>query len=137
MGNSEIEEPNELFSYTKIFEQECPFYMSIGMSYDEFWYGDCWVASYYREAWKLKKQQLNEQFWLQGVYIYEALVDVAPILHAFTKKGTKPLPFPEKPYDLYNDSKQSKKKKKQEEENEKIRAELFLKQWVKDTAKRF
>ena len=137
MGNSEIEEPSELFSYTKIFEQECPFYMSIGMSYDEFWYGDCWVASYYREAWKLKKQQLNEQFWLQGVYIYEALVDVAPILHAFTKKGTKPLPFPEKPYDLYNDSKQSKKKKKQEEENEKIRAELFLKQWVKDTAKRF
>ena len=137
MGNSEIEEPNELFSYTKIFEQECPFYMSIGMSYDEFWYGDCWVASYYREAWKLKKQQLNEQFWLQGVYIYEALIDVAPILHAFTKKGTKPLPFPEKPYDLYNDSKQSKKKKKQEEENEKIRAELFLKQWVKDTAKRF
>ena len=137
MGNSEIEEPNELFSYTKIFEQECPFYMSIGMSYDEFWYGDCWVASYYREAWKLKKQQLNEQFWLQGVYIYEALIDVAPILHAFTKKGTKPLPFPEKPYDLYKDSEQSKKKKKQEEENEKIRAELFLKQWVKDTAKRF
>lgn len=137
MGNSEIEEPNKLFSYTEIFEQECPFYMSIGMSYDEFWYGDCWVASYYREAWKLKKQQLNEQFWLQGVYIYEALIDVAPILHAFTKKGTKPLPFPEKPYDLYKDSKQSKKKKQQEVENEKIRAELFLKQWVKDTAKRF
>lgn len=137
MGNSEIEEPNKLFSYTEIFEQECPFYMSIGMSYDEFWYGDCWVASYYRKAWKLKKEQLNEQFWLQGVYIYEALVDVAPILHAFTKNGTKPLPFPEKPYDLYKDSKQSKKKKKQEEENEKIRAELFLKQWVKDTAKRF
>ena len=137
MGNSEIEEPNKLFSYTEIFEQECPFYMSIGMSYDEFWYGDCWVASYYREAWKLKKQQLNEQFWLQGVYIYEALIDVAPILHAFTKKGTKPLPYPDKPYDFSKDKKQSKKEKKQEIENEKIRAELFLKQWVKDTAKRF
>lgn len=137
MGNSEIEEPNELFSYTKIFEQECPFYMSIGMSYDEFWYGDCWVASYYREAWKLKKQQLNEQFWLQGVYIYEALIDVAPILHAFTKKGTKPLPYPDKPYDLYKDAQKDEKKKQQEIENEKIRAELFLKQWVKDTAKRF
>ena len=63
MGNSEIEEPNKLFSYTEIFEQECPFYMSIGMSYDDFWYGDCWVESYYRKAWKLKKEQLTEQFW--------------------------------------------------------------------------
>lgn len=135
MGNSEIDKPNKLFSYTEIFEQECPFYMSIGMSYDEFWYGDCWVASYYRKAWKLKKEQENEKLWLQGVYIYEALLDVAPILHAFAKKGTKPLPFPDKPYDFTK--RKTEKEKEQEIENEKIRAELFLKQWVKDTAKRF
>lgn len=32
------------------------------------------------------------------MYIYEALCDVSPVLHAFAKKGTKPLSYSEKPY---------------------------------------
>ena len=34
------------------------------------------------------------------MYIYDALLRVAPILRAFAKKGTKPEPYPEEPYPL-------------------------------------
>ena len=37
---------------------------------------------------------------MQGMYIYEALCDVSPVLHAFAKAGTKPRPYPEKPYSI-------------------------------------
>ena len=30
--------------------------------------------------------------------LVEALCDVSPVLHAFAKKGTKPLPYSSKPY---------------------------------------
>ena len=32
------------------------------------------------------------------MYIYEALCDVSPVLHAFAKSGTKPNPYPDRPY---------------------------------------
>ena len=137
MGDS-LEEPNkenELTSYTKIFEETCPIYMSIGMSYEQFWYEDCWVAKAYLKAYKLKKEQLNEQFWLQGMYIYEALVDVSPILHAFSKKGTKPLEYPKEPYPLHK--KEEKKVTEQEQYIEREKAELFFKNWSKAVAKKF
>ena len=34
------------------------------------------------------------------MYIYEAICDASPILHAFAKKGTKPHPYADKPYAL-------------------------------------
>lgn len=36
--------------------------------------------------------------WLQGLYFYEALGDMAPVLRAFVKSGTKPRPYPSEPY---------------------------------------
>ena len=48
------------------------------------------------------EQEMQNQFaWLQGMYIYEALCDVSPVLHAFAKRGARPMPYAEKPYDLH------------------------------------
>ena len=68
------------------------------MSYDEYWYGDCYKAKYYRESYEIQIKHKDEEFWTQGMYIYDALCRVSPILHAFSKSGTKPLPYPTKPY---------------------------------------
>lgn len=134
MGDSSVEsnKEKELTSYSEIFEKSCPFFMAIGMTYQEFWYEDCWIAKSYLEAYKIKKEQLNEQFWLQGVYIYEALIDVSPILHAFCKKGTKPIPFPKEPYPLFK-----KENKEEEKAKEREKAEIFFKTWSKNVAKKF
>ena len=74
--------------------------MSIGMTYDEFWNRDVSLVGTYRKAAELRDRRRNQELWLQGMYIYEALCDVAPIFHAFAKKGTKPRPYPEHPYSL-------------------------------------
>ena len=68
------------------------------MSYDEFWNGDPWLAKAYRKAEQLKLERANQQLWLQGMYVYDAICCASPILHAFAKKGTKPVPFPKEPY---------------------------------------
>lgn len=38
--------------------------------------------------------------WLQGAYVYEAICRVSPVLHAFAKKGAKPMPYLSEPYAL-------------------------------------
>ena len=127
----------ESVSLTQIFEEQCPIYMSYGMTYDEFWYGSPYRAKFYREAKKLSIKQKDEELWMQGVYIYDALCRVSPILHAFSKSGTKPLPYPNKPYfsTIYDEN--NEENKKQEIENERLKAQVLFKRWAEDTAKRF
>lgn len=112
-------------------------YMSYGMTYDEFWYKSPYRAKFYLEAYKRKVKQQDEYMWVQGMYIYEALCKVSPVLHAFSKKGTKPLPYSEKPYLRDNDDLQSEEEKKKKEENERLLVKLHFKKWVKDTQKMF
>ena len=114
----------KLSSYTEVFEKQCPFFMSIGMSYQEFWYEDCWIANYYLKAYTIKKDQINEQLWLQGMYVFEAILCASPVLHAFSKKGTKPLPYAEKPFlmDKINPVEKTQEQIEREKENERLKA---------------
>ena len=99
-GGGEQNSSAPSFTYTEKFYELFPYYLSIGMTYEQYWNGDCTLPKYYRKADEIRNERRNEEFWLQGMYIYEALCDVSPILHAFAKKGTKPQPYSEKPYSL-------------------------------------
>jgi hypothetical protein len=88
------------FTYTEKFYEYFPYYLAIGMTPEQYWDGDCTLPKYYRKAEELRNEKRNQELWLQGMYIYEALCDVSPILHAFAKKGTKPAPYSAKPYAL-------------------------------------
>ena len=105
-------------TYTEQFYEVFPYYLSIGMTYDQFWNDDPELVKYYRKADELRNERLNQEMWLQGMYIYEALCDVSPILHAFAKKGTKPHPYSDRPYSLTE-----KAKERAEEEKAKVNAE--------------
>ena len=83
-----------------MFEEALPYYISIGMSPEQFWEGDPDLCIYYRKADELRLERENMKLWLQGHYIYEALCDVAPIYHTFAKRGTKPVPYPKEPYTI-------------------------------------
>lgn len=85
-------------TYTERFWEAFPFFLSIGMTAEQFWEQDCCLTKYYRKAFELQQDRKNEELWLQGMYIYEALGDVSPLLHAFAKPGTKAHPYPDKPY---------------------------------------
>ena len=127
----------EYISLTKTFEELCPIYMSYGMSYDEFWYGEAYRTKFYADSHKLKVKQKDEEMWIQGMYIYEALCKVSPILHAFSKKGTKPLPFSEKPYLFNSEQFKSEEEKEQEKKNAELIARLHFETWARETKKMF
>lgn len=127
----------ESISLTKIFEECCPIYMSYGMSFDEFWYDSPYKAKFYREAYDIQIKRKDEEFWMQGVYIYDAICDVAPILHAFSKPGTKPLPYMEKPLLSQMNKQETEEEKQQRLENERLVAQIHFDTWARETAKRF
>ena len=122
---------------TKLFEHECPYYMSYGMSYDEFWYGEPYLVKFYREAYKLKMRDDDVFMWKQGMYIYEALCDVSPILHAFSKKGAKPLQYRTRPMSEESNENKTEKEKEIEVKNEQLKARIFFENWARATKKRF
>lgn len=127
----------ESTSLTKLFEKACPIYMSFGMSYHDFWYGPAFMTTFYKDAHKLRLRQQDENNWMLGMYVYEAILDCSPILHAFSKKGAKPLPYAEKPY--LNDKLNEKTvaEKEQEIENERLKFMLQMNNWFRATKKRF
>ena len=88
------------FTYTEKFYELFPYYLSIGMTPEQYWDGDSTLVKYFRKAEELRNEKRNQEMWLQGMYFYEALCDVSPILHAFAKKGTKPVHYSSKPYAL-------------------------------------
>lgn len=108
--------------------------MSIGMSYEEFWHGDVWAATAYLEAHKIQQKQKNEWCWLQGMYIYDAVQ--TSMTNAFRKKGARPVKYPESSYPLFGEEK-TKEEVAQSEENERLKAELFFRNWARATAKSF
>lgn len=141
MGSSGLiteEKPKvESTSLTTFFEKTCPIYMSYGMSYNEFWHGAAYVVKFYREAYQLKLQQQDENNWMLGMYVYEAVLDCSPVLHAFSKKGTKPLPYTEKPF--LHDKLETKTEEQKEEEREAERLKFIIQMnnWFRATKKQF
>lgn len=106
--------------YTPIFKKLCPKYLAMGMTPDEYWNGEPELAKYYREAHTIRRDERNQELWLQGYYIYQALGAVAPIFNANSKKGTKASPYMESPIPLSNQAKEvdaEVKEKKQYELN--------------------
>lgn len=110
-----------LNSYTTTFYDQFPYYLSIGMTPEQYWDGDPALAKYYREADELRRKRRNEELWLQGMYIYDALCDVAPVLHSFAKRGTKPRPYPDHPYALTIREREDERKLREAREREKAR----------------
>lgn len=141
LGLNNPKEVEHLFLEQEL-NKYCPFYMSIGMTYDQYWYGDPTMARHFLKAYRMKeKREAEKQKWImweQGLYVYEAICDVAPILRAFSK-STKPLPYPSKPHNLDEDIEKQKDEemKKKKEELDKYRAQVFFTNWANATKKHF
>lgn len=93
------------------------------MTPSQFWDEDCQLARFYREAERHREDAFNRRAHLQGLYIYEALCDVSPILNAFAEKGTKAHPYPEQPYELTFKSEVSETQVEEEKSPEQIQME--------------
>lgn len=130
----------KLLSFSEIADEQCPHYMAIGVPRDEYWHGDYTQLADYREAHKIKLDMENYYACLQGAYVYDALCFVSPILHAFAKAGTKPIPYHKNPYGTNNSGQETSQKPaaKTEKEIQEIQAlnasarfASFMTQWNK------
>ena len=122
-------------SYTKTFYEVFPYYLLVGMTPEQYWDGDPSLTRYYRKADEMRQKRENEHMWLQGMYIYEALCDVSPILHAFAKRGVKPVPYPSRPYSLTN--KERDEERKLAEKKARDKAKRYMESMMAKTNKRF
>lgn len=93
---SELVSPASPLTFTEQFEAQCPFYLSIGMTYDEFWYGSADRVIYYRKAYKIKQKRNNDLAWLNGRYVYDALKAIVPALRGLSKDPVEQ--YLEEPY---------------------------------------
>lgn len=83
-----------------MFYEAFPYYLSIGMTYAQFWEMDPALVRHYRQADALRLERKNLELWLQGRYVYDAVCCASPLLQAFAEKGTKALPYTKEPYPL-------------------------------------
>lgn len=105
------------------------------MTPEQYWDGDVLLAKYYREADELRNKKINQQLWLQGMYIYDAVSCLVPVLRAFSKKGTKAKPYPSEPYPL-NDGDENKSKKRKEKKTY-SKGKAYMEAMMANVNKRF
>ena len=74
---------NDIVDY---LQKLCDYALSIGMSYDLYWYGDPQALINFVNAEEIRQRKRNTELWLQGAYIYQAIGSLTPILNPFSKE---------------------------------------------------
>lgn len=69
------------------------------MPYDLFWSGHAWLTVSYKKAYRIRREQVNFDAYIQATYIYDVMSRLAPAYNAFA--GGKTTQWLDKPYDLY------------------------------------
>jgi len=119
-GDSVSEEPSEPSTLADLFDRLCPQYMTMGMSYDEYWNSNTSAHRAYREAYLLRREREEWARWRQGAYYFAALMCAVPVLRAFSK-ATEPGEYPKEPFPLTQ-----KEVQKREERDRRINYEKML-----------
>lgn len=95
-------------------DEMCPYYMSLGVSYDEFWNGDYCRLKYYVKAHEYELENINTKLWLQGMYDFKAF---EAVMNAFSYgmnggKGKRPKGYLEYPHPFTEREKAAEKRRK-------------------------
>ena len=87
-SNIDLDAPKSEFG--KYLDTMCPYFMSWGMTWEEFWFESIERFAAYWQANEFNKERRNEELWWQGVYIRMAVAS------CLDSKGK--IKYPEKPY---------------------------------------
>ena len=100
-----------------------PTYLAMGMTYDQFWDGEPALAKAYRRADSIRRRRRNEEMWLEGIYMVEALS--ATVGNMFSK-GAKHQ-YPSEPFPITAEEQQERKEREQRARMERIKAAFTAK----------
>lgn len=74
------------------------------MTFEQFWYGPPQLCETYRKLHRIRTEQRNQELWLQGLYVYDALA--VALNNAFSKRKEKYL---SQPFKLFEPTEEEKK----------------------------
>ena len=128
MGESGLETPPQreaTMTPIEYLDKLFAYALSIGMTYDQYWHEDPKLINSYIEAEEIKQRKLNNQLWLQGLYVYQAVGSLIHLANSFSKEH-RAKPYLKEPIPLTQ---------KEREEAEERKYQKFKKQMF-DLAKR-
>ena len=115
MGNGQvIDQPKTL---TEIFEEVFPYYLAVGMTYEQFWDGAPDLVVAYRRADEIRRRRINEELWLNGMYTADALAST--VGNMFSKKKYK---YPVEPRPITPLEIQERRERERKAKMERIKA---------------
>ena len=120
MGDGEITSPQ---TFTECFEAAFPAYLAMGMTWSQFWMEEPELAIAYRKAELIRKRRKNEELWLEGIYMAEALN--ATVGNMFSK-GQKH-PYPAEPFPITADEQQERREREEKARLARLKAAFIAK----------
>lgn len=121
MGDGEVTpDTQKQKSFTEVFEEIFPYYLAIGMNYDQFWNDEPVIAKYYREADDIRRRRANEELWLAGMYTADALLST--VGNMFSKQKYK---YPAEPRPVTRGEILERKEREEKTKAEQIKARFI------------
>lgn len=121
MGDGEVTSPQK--SFTEYFEEIFPAYLAIGMTWSQYWEDEPKLAIAYRNAEMIRKRRKNEELWLEGIYVAEALK--ATVGNMFSR-GAKNQ-YPEEPFPITADEQKERREREEKARMERMKAAFIAK----------
>lgn len=104
-------------------------YLSFGMTYEQYWYGDPVLCKYYREAHEIRLEEQNALLHLQGIYVHQAIGDYIEF-YAMVNHPRARDSYPKKPYPIT-----ARKKRQEELQHEEDVANYYINLFKKEDMK--
>lgn len=119
-GGSDEELP---FSVAEMFDDCFPYYLSIGMTYEQYWDGEPSLVVAYRKAEDIRAHRKNWELYMNGRYVYDAVMRLIPSLNMWKPK--EPIEYMSEPYPLTKKEYQDRIAREERKKQEEIRAKMF------------
>lgn len=94
----------------------------MGMSYEQFWYGEPDAAKQYRKAHEMRRRRTNEELWLSGTYMADAIK--ATIGNMFSKSKFE---YPSEPKPITLEEARERREREQKAKEEAMKARFMAK----------
>ena len=107
--------------FTDIFEEIFPYYLAIGMTYEQFWEDRPELVVAYRQADEIRRRRRNEELWLAGMYTADALA--ATVGNLFSK-GQKHQ-YPSEPRAITQSELNERRERERRAKEEQIKARFL------------
>ena len=85
----------------------------MGMTYEQYWVESPYLVIAFRKAYRLRREVENENAWLHGLYVYNAVA--VCLSNALSKRGSKKQEYIDRPIDIFPLTEKEKKRREMEE----------------------